>query len=224
MSNIVMCEYCNGTGIAKCETCGGNGKVTCPECDGSGKSYFICPECDNGRVPDPRAMDDDETMTCPTCHGEYKKEVGACKTCKGTGKVECQPCHGSGKVECQACNATGKFDVEKIVKAAIVADWYDVETDKKVKKRTLSDEDVSMFTAFKNDTLTLGAEHKGYISVFSLTDESRGVTIKNLKYTLDNATLYSYMPVGVSNEFLGLESSIAVEDGVLLVVYKNYEL
>ena len=144
MSNIVMCEYCNGTGIAKCETCGGNGKVTCPECDGSGKSYFICPECDNGRVPDPRAMDDDETMTCPTCHGEYKKEVGACKTCKGTGKVECQPCHGSGKVECQACNATGKFDVEKIVKAAIVADWYDVETDKKVKKRTLSDEDVSM--------------------------------------------------------------------------------
>ena len=81
-----------------------------------------------------------------------------------------------------------------------------------------------VFTAFKNDTLTLGAEHKGYISVFSLTDESRGVTIKNLKYTLDNATLYSYMPVGVSNEFLGLESSIAVEDGVLLVVYKNYEL
>lgn len=65
MSNIVTCEYCHGTGIATCEACGGNGKVTCPECDGSGKSYFICPECDEGRVPDPRAMDDDETMTCP---------------------------------------------------------------------------------------------------------------------------------------------------------------
>ena len=81
-----------------------------------------------------------------------------------------------------------------------------------------------VFTAFKNDTLTLGAERKGYISVFSLSDESRGVTIRNLKYTLENATLYSYVPVGVSNEFLGLESSIAVEEGVLLVVYKNYEL
>lgn len=81
-----------------------------------------------------------------------------------------------------------------------------------------------VFTAFKNGTLTLGAELEGYISVFSLSSESRGVTIKNLKYTLEGATLYSYMPVGVSNEFLGLESSIAVEDGVLLVVYKNYEL
>ena len=144
MSNIVTCEYCHGTGIATCETCGGNGKVTCPDCDGSGKSYFICPECNEGQVPDPRAMDDDETMTCPTCHGEYKKEIGACKTCKGTGKVECQPCHGSGKVECQACNATGKFDIDKVVKAAIDTDWYDVESDKKVKKRALSDEDVTM--------------------------------------------------------------------------------
>ncbi len=78
-----------------------------------------------------------------------------------------------------------------------------------------------VFTAFKNDTLTLGAEHKGYISVFSLSDESRGVTIKNLKYTLDDATLYSYVPVGVSNEFMGEESSVTVRDGVLLIVYKT---
>lgn len=144
MSNIVTCEYCHGTGSATCKACGGIGKVDCPDCDGSGKAYHICPECNEGQVPDPRAMDDDETMTCPTCHGEYKKEAGACKTCKGTGKVECPSCHGSGKVECQACNATGKFDVDKIVKTAIVTDWYDVESDKKVKKRALSDEDITM--------------------------------------------------------------------------------
>ena len=77
-----------------------------------------------------------------------------------------------------------------------------------------------MFIAFSDGTLKLGAEHKGYISVFSLSDESRGVTIENLKFTLDGATLYSYMPIGVSNEFLGKESSITVEDGSLLVVYK----
>ncbi len=80
-----------------------------------------------------------------------------------------------------------------------------------------------VFTAFSNGTLTLGAENQGYISVFSLSDESRGVTIKNLKYTLDNATLYSYMPIGVSNEFLGKESSITAKDGTLLVVYRNAE-
>ena len=144
MSNIVTCEYCHGTGTTTCKTCGGIGKVDCPDCDGSGKSYFICPECNEGRVPDPRAMDDDETMVCPTCHGEYKKENGACKKCNGTGKVDCKPCKGSGKVGCQACNATGKFDVDKIVKAAIVTDWYDVNVDKKIKKGALSDKGVLM--------------------------------------------------------------------------------
>ena len=78
-----------------------------------------------------------------------------------------------------------------------------------------------VFTAFSDGTLTLGAENEGYVSVFSLTDESWGVTIRNLKYTLEGATLYSHMPIGVSNEFLGKESSIIVEEGSLLVVYKK---
>ena len=77
-----------------------------------------------------------------------------------------------------------------------------------------------VFTAFSKGTLTLGADLKGYISVFSLTDESRGVTLKNLKYTLEDATLHSYMPVGVSNEFMGEEAEIEVKDGTLLVIYK----
>lgn len=77
-----------------------------------------------------------------------------------------------------------------------------------------------IFTAFSDGTLTLGAENKGYVSVFSLTDESRGVRIENLKYTLEDATLHSYMPIGVSNEFMGKECHISVRDGVLLVVYK----
>lgn len=78
-----------------------------------------------------------------------------------------------------------------------------------------------VFTAFSNGTLTLPAELEGYVSVFSLSSESRGVTIKNLKYTVDNMTFYSYKPIGVSNEFLGVDSSITVEEGTLLVVYKK---
>ena len=78
-----------------------------------------------------------------------------------------------------------------------------------------------VFTAFSKGTLTLGADLKGYISVFSLTDESRGVTLRNLKYTLEDATMHSYMPVGVSNEFIGKEAAIEVKEGALLVVYKK---
>lgn len=78
-----------------------------------------------------------------------------------------------------------------------------------------------VFTAFKNDSLTLCEDLRGYVSVFSLSDESRGVNIKNLKYTLDDAVLHSYTPVGVSNEFVGKDSLISVEDGVLLVVYNK---
>ena len=78
-----------------------------------------------------------------------------------------------------------------------------------------------VFTAFKNDTLYLEKNLKGYISVFSLSDESRGVTLKNLKYTLENAVLHSFNPVGVSNEFIGENAEISVKDGALLVVYKK---
>lgn len=78
-----------------------------------------------------------------------------------------------------------------------------------------------IFTAFKNDTIILDEKLKGYISVFSLSDESRGVTLKNLKYTLENAVLNSFNPVGVSNEFIGKKAEISVKDGALLVVYKK---
>lgn len=78
-----------------------------------------------------------------------------------------------------------------------------------------------VFASFKNGTLMLDEKLTGYISVFSLSDESRGVTIKNLKYTLENKILNSCNPVGVSNEFIGKKAEITVKDGALLVVYKR---
>ena len=81
-----------------------------------------------------------------------------------------------------------------------------------------------VFTAFSNGTLKLSADLEGYVSVFSLSSESRGVTIKNLKYAVEDFNLCSYKPVGVSNEFLGKESTITVEDGTLLVVYKSTDV
>ena len=75
------------------------------------------------------------------------------------------------------------------------------------------------FTAFRNAEVSFSTDNLGYISVFSLNDESRGVTIRNLKYEVENYTLKSNMPIGISNEFVGEEASISVEDGTLLVIY-----
>ncbi len=78
----------------------------------------------------------------------------------------------------------------------------------------------TVLTAFSNSEAVFSKENKGYVSVFSLCDESRGVNIENMKYSVENFTLTSNNPIGVSNEFIGKESRIAVEDGTLLVVYK----
>lgn len=79
----------------------------------------------------------------------------------------------------------------------------------------------TIMTAFKNSSITLEDSLTGYISVFSLCDESSGVTIENLKYTLTDAILRSDMPIGVSNEFIGKNSLIKVTDGTLLVCYNK---
>lgn len=58
----------------------------------------------------------------------------------------------------------------------------------------------------------------GYISVFSLSDVSEGVTIKGLKYTTDNITLDRLNPIGTSNEYTNSDCSIEVTNGSLLIM------
>ncbi len=74
------------------------------------------------------------------------------------------------------------------------------------------------FTVIKDCEVTFGEEYEGYISVFSLSDESC-VSIKNLKYGLDNATLSNSYPLGVSNEFMGRSAKIRVMGGTLLLIF-----
>lgn len=79
----------------------------------------------------------------------------------------------------------------------------------------------TVLTAFSGSEITFPKECSGYASVFSLCNESHGITIKNMKYNVEDFTLKSNNPVGVSNEFMGKESSISVEDGTLLVIYNK---
>lgn len=76
-------------------------------------------------------------------------------------------------------------------------------------------------TAIKNSSISFDKNMKGYISIFALSGVCKGVTIKGLLYPLENAEISPTFPLGVSNEFIGKESIITVENGILTIIYEN---
>lgn len=68
-----------------------------------------------------------------------------------------------------------------------------------------------------NGKITFPAAARGRISVFAHGGIAYGVTEKGLCYTVDKVNLNPEFPIGVSNEFVGCESSIEVENGMLLL-------
>lgn len=73
-----------------------------------------------------------------------------------------------------------------------------------------------MMLVIQNEAIHLNRNLEGYMSLFALGNEAKGVTIKGMKYTLENYTLTNDYPVGISNEFVGEEAIISVEDGELV--------
>lgn len=69
-----------------------------------------------------------------------------------------------------------------------------------------------------NESLHLPFSVGKRVSVFAAGGVARGVTIKGLKYTVDDATLTPDFPLGVSNEFTDVDGYIDVKDGALLVI------
>ena len=65
-------------------------------------------------------------------------------------------------------------------------------------------------TAIKNSSFSFPEGERGTVSVFSLSDESKGVFERGFKYTLENAVLTSSFPLGVSNELTGEGGEIAL--------------
>lgn len=70
----------------------------------------------------------------------------------------------------------------------------------------------------KNETCVFDQNERGYVSVFAYSENASGITLKNLKYELQDAQLSASFPLGVSNEFIGEAAEITVEDGILLVI------
>lgn len=59
---------------------------------------------------------------------------------------------------------------------------------------------------------------KGGISVFAYSETCTGVSEEGLYYTLQDYTMTSDTPLGVSNSFIGKEAKIALGEGMLMIV------
>ena len=80
-------------------------------------------------------------------------------------------------------------------------------------------------TAFvmQNETVWFKPEGKGFLSLFSLGEKASGVTIRNLKYEMQDGEITNSFPIGISNEFIGKRSSVTVEQGMLAVILSEKE-
>lgn len=74
-------------------------------------------------------------------------------------------------------------------------------------------------TVISGESAVFSSGATGTLSVFCLGDDASGVSIRGLKYSLENGTLSADFPLGVSNHFTGAEAEIAVKDGSLLLLW-----
>ena len=74
-------------------------------------------------------------------------------------------------------------------------------------------------TVLKAGTLRFPPENTGILSVFCMGADATGVTLRGLKYPLENGTLTAGFPLGVSNHFIGTEALVSVEQGSLLLLW-----
>ena len=76
-----------------------------------------------------------------------------------------------------------------------------------------------LVTVVKDGRLSFPAEAKGILSLFCLGPDARGVTLRGVKYPLEDGSLSSGFPLGVSNHFVGEKAEISVKNGSLLVLW-----
>lgn len=70
----------------------------------------------------------------------------------------------------------------------------------------------------REEAVSVRGTEGGDLSVFSLSDDSCGVSISGAKYELTDGTLTNTFALGVSNSFTGRDAAIAVKKGTLLVM------
>lgn len=76
-------------------------------------------------------------------------------------------------------------------------------------------------TAIANCALRFDPEYHGVLSIFCAGVTAEGVFLRGLKYPLANAVLTNEIPLGVSNEFLGVPAEVSVAEGTLTVYWED---
>lgn len=74
-------------------------------------------------------------------------------------------------------------------------------------------------TVIKDGSISFPAACKGYLSVFCLGSDARGVSIRGTKYELEDAALTADFPLGVSNQFTDEPGQVLVKNGKLLLIW-----
>ncbi len=75
-----------------------------------------------------------------------------------------------------------------------------------------------MLLVAENETIRFNRGNTGMLSVLSLSDVSKGVTLEGLMYNMEEGELHSDFPLGVSNEFIiDEEAVITVKEGTLFI-------
>jgi len=84
-------------------------------------------------------------------------------------------------------------------------------------------DDVSL-AMVQDGSLSFSGEPRGTVSVFAQGGTAFGVTLEGLLYPLEEATVTTDFPIGVSNVFTGKPARVTVARGRLLVVWEGSPL
>lgn len=76
-----------------------------------------------------------------------------------------------------------------------------------------------MATTVRNGSIRFSPGASGIVSVFCLGTDAAGVSLRGLKYSLENGTLTGSFPLGVSNHFTKDAAEITVRSGTVTVLY-----
>ena len=76
-------------------------------------------------------------------------------------------------------------------------------------------------TVIRNGGICFEPKAQGIVSIFCMGRDAQGVTLRGLKYGLEDGRLSTGFPLGVSNHFVGNKSEISVKDGSLLVIFEK---
>ena len=66
-----------------------------------------------------------------------------------------------------------------------------------------------------------GVRNSGFVSLYPLTSEIKGLTIKGMKYELNEKDIYLGSTETLSNEFIGKESFVNFKEGIILVILEE---